>query len=261
MAMKKILLAATAIAVVIYTSLCSAEEKWNTSKSTHFIVYFKNAPESFIGQVVEKSEGYYDRIADNLGFTRFNFWLWDNRAKIYIYDNPDDYHVSTDQPAWSGGAARPQEKAIYTYPYAQGFFETVLPHEMGHIIFREFVGFNNNAIPAWLEEGVASYQESLRNPAALALAKRAAGDGTLIPLDRLAEINPQSIIGQAEAQLFYAEAISIVDFMIGEFGKDNFVLFCQNLRDKRNLRQALCLVYPFSGLQDFGEAWQKYLKK
>ena len=51
------------------------------------------------------------------------------------------------------------------------------------------------------------------------------------------------------------------DYLIKEYGKDNFVLFCQNLRDKKDLRRALCLVYPFSGLQDFGEAWQRYLKK
>ncbi|MFA5155874.1 MAG: peptidase MA family metallohydrolase [Candidatus Omnitrophota bacterium] len=259
--MKRFFFAVLAVSILFYPCLCRAEEKWKTSKSTHFIVYFKNAPESFIEQLVDKAEYYYDRIADNLGFTRFNFWLWDNRAKVYIYDDANDYRVSTGQPGWSAGAARPREKIIYTYPYAQGFFETILPHEMGHIIFREFVGFDNHAIPGWLDEGVASYQESMRYSAALAVAKKAAREGALIPLDKLAQINPQSIIDQSSAQLYYAEAISLVDYLIKEHGKDNFVIFCQNLRDKKDLRQSLCLVYPFSGLQDFDEAWQRYLKK
>ncbi len=89
-------------------------------------------------------------------------------------------------------------------------------------------------------------------------AKKAAADGTLHSLEKLTAINPQSITDAASAQLYYAEAISIVDYLIKEFGKDNFVLFCQDLRDKRDLQRAIA---PFSNLQEFGEAWQKYLKK
>ena len=237
------------------------EPNWNISKSNHFIIYYKNAPEDAINRVITNVEDYYNEIANNLGFTRFNFWLWDNRANIYIYDNADDYRVSTKQPAWSVGAARPREKLIYTYPYAQGFFETVLPHEMGHIIFREFVGSDNPAVPTWLDEGVASYQQSLQYSMALPLARKAAANGTLHSLEKLTAINPQSITDTASAQLYYAEAISIVDYLIKEFGKDSFVLFCQDLRDKRDLQRAICSVYPFSNLQEFDQAWQKYLKK
>ena len=149
--MKKIFFA-IAVASMLYgtafavlPAFAGSTENWNTSKSSHFIVSFKNAPEKFIEELIDQAEGYYDKIADNLGFTRFNFWLWDNRAKIYIYDNAEDYRASTKQPAWSVGSARVQEKLIYSFPYAQGFFETVLPHELGHIIFREFVGSDNPA--------------------------------------------------------------------------------------------------------------------
>jgi hypothetical protein len=259
--MKKIFLATALVFLLCGPAFAKPAENWNTSKSTHFIVSFKSAPEKFIEEIISRAENYYDKIADNLGFTRFNFWLWDNRAKIYIYDNADDYRVSTGQPAWSVGAARAQEKLIYTFPYAQGFFETVLPHEMGHIIFREFVGFDNFAVPIWLDEGVASYQQTAQYPLALQQAKKAAANGTLNSLEKLTAINPQSITDIASVQLYYAEAISIVDYLIKEFGKDNFVLFCQDLRDKRDLQRAISSVYPFSNLQEFDQAWQKYLKK
>jgi hypothetical protein len=260
--MKKIFLTLLAIPM-LYSFVFAGhkEEKWSTSKGTHFIVYFKNAPESFIEQVIDRSEKLYDRIADNLGFTRFDFWLWDNRAKIYIYNDANDYRVSTGQPAWSAGAARPREKIIYSYPYAEGFFETILPHEMGHIIFREFVGFNNPAVTTWLDEGVASYQQDYKYAMAITEAKEAAVGGTLIPMEKLSAINPQTIVDPSSAQLYYAEAISIVDYMIKEFGKSDFVLFCQNLRDKQDLQRAVCSVYPFSDLQEFDAAWQRYLKK
>lgn len=259
--MRKFFLIVLATLLFSCSIFAKEEVKWNTSKSTHFIVYFKNAPGSFIEQLISKSEDYYDKIADNLGFTRFNFWLWDNRAKIYIYDDAGDYRVSTGRPEWSAGAARPQEKIIYTYAYVQGFFESILPHEMSHIIFREFVGFDNHSIPTWLDEGVASYQQIKRSQGGLFLVKEAVKEGTLMGLEKLSQTNPQSILETSTAQLYYAEAVSIVDYLIKEFGKNNFVLFCQNLRDKRNLERAICSVYPFSNLEEFGQGWQRYLKK
>lgn len=250
------------IAVFAFQNGCFAQEgKWRQEKSTHFIVNYKKAPEDFVRQLSEKAEELYNKIADDLGFRRFDFWLWDNRAKIYIYDDAADYRQSTGQPAWSAGSAMPREKIIYTYPFAKGFFETVLPHEMGHIIFREFVGFQNYAVPLWFEEGVACYQENIRNPAAKEILKASVSSGTFISIDKLAVLNPQLIADDALVQLFYIESASIVDFLIKEFGKDNFVLFCQNLRDKKNFEKAICSVYPFADLKELGQAWEKNIKK
>lgn len=250
-----------AVALLVFKSGgIAAEEKWRLEKSTHFIVYYKNAPEDFVRQLSEKAEDLYNKIADDLGFRRFDFWLWDNRAKIYIYDNAADYRQSSGQPGWSAGCAVPKEKTIYTYPFAKGFLENILPHEMGHIIFREFVGFENYAVPVWLEEGVASYQENIKNPRAKAVLKEALSSGTFIGIDRLAVLNPQSMTDDALVQLFYIESASIVDFLISEFGKDNFVLFCQNLRDKKNFERAISSAYPFADLRELGQVWEKTLK-
>jgi hypothetical protein len=233
---------------------------WEMTKSTHFIIYYKNAPEDFLVQLIKEAEDYYDEIADNLGFRRRDFWLWDNRAKIYIYDDKEDYQSATGKPEWSSGFAVPQLKTIHSFPYAKTFFQTILPHELGHIIFREFVGFNNK-IPIWLDEGVAAYQENLKYRRAAALVKEALKTDTFIELKDLSSLNPQEIQDEERVNLFYAEAISIIDYLIKEFGKDNFVFFCQQLRDKGNLEKALAYTYPFYNLEELGYAWEKYLKK
>src|SRR3989338_7116526 len=119
------------------------DKGWNEEKSAHFIVYYKNAEERFVRQTIDKAEEYYKSIAENLGFTRYDFWLWDKRAKIYIYDSAEDYQAATGKPAWSGGVAFSHQKVIETYPWAQGFMQSLLPHELGHIIFREFIGFGS----------------------------------------------------------------------------------------------------------------------
>src|SRR3989338_5450974 len=219
------------IVLFAVTGICLAQEgiKWSLEKSTHFIVYYKNAPGDFIKQLIDNSENYYGKISSDLGFNRFNFWLWDDRAKIYIYNNADDYQAATGQPGWSGGSALPRDKIIKTFAYAKGFFETVLAHEMGHIIFREFVGFDNPAVPLWLDEGVASYQEKLKYANARPLLREALAEGSFMKLEGLFAFEPHTALSDSSISLFYAEAFSIVDFLIREFGRDKFVYFCQSL--------------------------------
>ena len=251
-----------AVFIFLWLSIAlAATDEWSVAKSTHFIVYYKNAPTGFIEQLMEKSEYYYDKIADDLGFRRFDFWLWDNRAGIYIHDDARAYQAATNQPSWSSGCAIIREKVIHSFPYAKGFFETTLPHEMGHIIFREFVGFDNPAVPSWLDEGVASYQEDQIYSMAHKVVSDAASENKLINLESLSRMEPHSINDNTSILLFYSEAVSIIDYLVKKFGKDNFILFCQNLRDKQDLERAISYVYPFRDIRQLDQAWQEYLSE
>ncbi len=240
--------------------LWAADEDWRISKSTHFIVFYNNAPKDFIMQVIEKSEDYYNKITDDLGFRRYNFWLWDNRAKIYIYDNARDYQSGAGIPVWSSASVAAKPKIIQTFPGAKDFFDTVLPHELGHIIFREFVGFDNPAIPLWLEEGVASYQEKSRYSLADDAIREAMKKGNFISLEKLSSFPLSPSLNKNTVQLFYFESFSTVNFMIKEFGRNDFVFFCQNLRDKKDLNRAIAASFSLDGLQELDSAWQQYLK-
>jgi hypothetical protein len=258
--MKKLFLILAIISVPLF-SLLAEKDEWNITKSTHFIVYYKDAQEKFIDRLIDKSEGYYDDIADNLGFRRYNFWLWNNRAKIYIYDDAESYQAATKQPSWSQGCANVGNKIIYTFPNARGFFDTILPHEMGHIIFREFIGFNNPSIPVWLDEGIASYQEKLIYSMANNFIKEAIKKDEFIDLEKLSKIIPHSLKDENSVNLFYAEAVGIIDFLVKKFGQDDFMLFCQTLRDKGDLEKAIRYIYPFKNIKELNEAWLEYLEK
>lgn len=240
----------------------AAEDKWQVLKSTHFFIYYKAAPESFLIRVSDKAEEYYNKIADDLGFNRFNFWLWDERAKIYIFDNAKDYQGATGQPAWSEAAALPGAKIIQTFYGARDFFETTLPHEMGHIIFREFVSFNNPAIPLWLDEGVATFEGKFRYANTDGVLRQALAKGEFMDLTQLSQFRVYSKKEdqRAQVELFYLESWSLVNFLINKFGKQSFVYFCQNLRDRKNLESALASSYNFSNLQELDQAWRGYIK-
>jgi len=75
---------------------------------------------------------------------------------------------------------------------------------MGHIIFREFVGFDNQAIPVWLDEGVASYQDNQVYTMAHKLVKDAIATNKFINLENLSKVNPQLMKDNESALLFYS---------------------------------------------------------
>jgi hypothetical protein len=237
------------------------EKGWNIKKSTHFIVYYKGASDNFINQVIDKAEEYYKDIADNLGFTRHNFWLWDNRAKIYIYDNAKDYQEKTGKPAWSGGAVYYHEKVIETYPWAEGFFHSLLPHELGHIIFREFIGGQGNA-PAWIDEGVAMSQEKIKRTDIKKKLLQALDEKKLIPLDKLSQLNIGFVNDKEIVELYYLESLSVITYLFDTFGKGNFVRFCHALKERKPFDEALNEGYRvFKNVEDLHKAWIRYIKE
>lgn len=246
--------------VLLSCSFCAgfAEEKWNESRSEHFIIYFRAVPEDFIEDVKNDAEEYYRSITENLGFARYSFWLWDKRAKFYIYNDGEDYVRQTNQPAWSAGAVRYQEKTIMTYPQMAGFFDSVMPHELGHIIFREFIG-EGSKIPLWFEEGVASYQERSKRLVADKIVIQAINDKNFISLEDLSKIDIRDSSNRPAVELFYAEAISVVNFMISEFGKERFGWFCRDIKDGKTFESALWR-FDCRDLAALNKKWMNHLE-
>lgn len=231
----------------------------NTVKGTHFVVHYRAAPEAFAQRVLSEAEQDYEKITDGLGFLRSDFWLWDNRANIFVCDDAQQYQALAGMPAWSAGASLAKEKVVYVFQGKDNLFESVLPHELGHIIFREFVGFDNPAVPLWLDEGAASYQQERVNfrPVLEALIRKRGG---LIPLEELGTLKPHEMADREAVEQFYAEAASVIDFLIRSYGKDDFVVFCRSLRDTRDLDRALSYSYSIRGLRELDAKWQAYVQ-
>jgi len=247
--------------VLLVIPIASAKERWREQRSRHFYIFYKNAPGDFVNSVEQAAEKYYDEITDNLGFSGYRRWSFEERAKIYIYDDHEDYLNGAKQAAWSHGAAYFHQKMIRTFPAAHGFFDSVLPHELGHIIFRDFIG-PAVTVPLWMDEGVAMYQEQAKRWGAHKIVKEAIRQGNFIPLKQLSGIRLRGNMTQAEVDLFYAEAASVINFMIKEMGEHRFRDFCRKLRVGQNFYQALRNAYArFDELQDLEDAWLNFLER
>lgn len=229
-------------------------------KSTHFVIYYQETvPLDFVGTVVEYAERYYDELTQRLGFTRFNYWTWDNRAKIYIYGDHDAYLKETKQPSWSSGVADYSRKTIWTFPREAGFFDSLLPHEIGHIVFREVIG--SRRVPLWLEEGVASYLEQAKRFGAEKTVLDALAANTFIPLAELSKIDAHDLKNRPDIVLFYAESVSLVSYLIDKFGVERFNYFCEKIKDGRPFDDALAYAYfDIRSENDLAQFWERYLK-
>jgi len=264
--MKKIIIAAAALlflSATAYSQLELEAPDWDVKKSDHFILYSKNASPGYINETIEKAEGFYETITDRLGFTRFdNFWTWDKRVKIYLFKDMDEYQKKSKQPSWSSAGVNIYKREIVTYINMSDFFESALPHELGHIIFREFVGYEKK-LPLFLDEGVASYLEDNERGDKLIVAKAlaAAKANVFMDLKKLSEAKKGDIGIPA---VFYSESASVIDFLIDVYGKEKFVLFCKELRQMeqgRNWFTALKDVYYFQDLSQMNDAWMEFLLK
>lgn len=235
-------------------------EDFKEKKSTHFIVYYNSVPEEFADTVIEYGERYYDALTEKLGFTRYAYWTWDNRAKIYIYPDQESYAKATKQPAWSGGVAAYDQKTIWSFPRESGFFDSLLPHEIGHIIFREVIG-GSRRVPLWLEEGVASYLEQAKRFGSEKLIVGALEKGAFIPFKDLNLVDGESLRQRSDVILFYAESVNVVSFLLEKFGTYPFNEFCRKIKEGKSLDDALNYAYfDIRSTAGLSEAWEKQLR-
>jgi len=254
MRVKKRLLVKWVLCVVLLLcplkSFC-AETAWNSlAKSKHFLVYYQQAPDDYINRLIMEAERCYKNIANYLGFARFDFWIWDNRCKIFLYPDEESYLKATGAAAWSRGHVRILEKEVSTFIWQEMFFDTILPHEIGHIIFREFVGYTKT-LPLWLDEGVACMQE-YESKERLATAKCLVNLKLYTRLEDLSKINDSAVIIPF---IFYNESASLVDFLLRKYGRNKFVDFCRSLRDGSDWQQSIRGVYKVRNLDELERNW------
>lgn len=259
-------------------------EGWKEVKSDHFIVYFAQ-DEKFASEVLDKAEEYYKDIASEIGYPRYSdFWTWDKRVKIYIYPDHASFILATSQPDWSQGMADYAHKQILSYAWSQGFLESLLPHEMAHLIFRDFVGFKGE-IPLWLDEGVAQWAEKPKRVHLKGMAQYLYTHDQVISLEDMMGLDIRTVKGNdkihiratktrdgGQATLFlsgenlvsfyYIQAFSLVGFLIEQYGSDSFAIFCRQLRDGKSLMEALRFAYPthIRSIEDLEDYWREYLR-
>jgi len=241
-------------------SSAAATSEWQVVKGKHFLVYHVTNS-VFADKISSRAEEYYNGITADLGFEKFdNFWVWENRAKIYIYPSRDDFMSATGSPDWAIGKTVTSRREIYTFSGDDSFAESVLPHEMTHLIFREFTGFKEE-IPLWLNEGLAQWEEQAKRTQAVKVAKRLITGNRYVPLSSLMSVDVKKLVADGNAGEFYAQSASLVGFLIEKHGSERFRKMCGHLRDGKTMDDSLRFAYPdtIRNIEELEKAWKSYV--
>ena len=254
--------------------------------SEHFIVYAPSSEENFAKEILNAAEKDYKRIAVDLGYPRYsNFWTWDKRVKIYVYPDKKSFQKVTNQPSWSNGMADYTNKQIISYRWNSDFIESLLPHEIAHLVFRDFVGFTGE-IPLWLDEGVAQWAEEAKREEMKRIVKQFYLEDNLLLLQDLVNMdirilkkmdrvyirrsrttdNKDGVLFLSTDQLvttYYLQAFSLIGFLVEIYGSLNFSNFCRELREGKTVEGALKFAYPgkIENIEQLEDRWREYLTK
>ena len=126
-----------------------------------------------------------------------------------------------------------------------GFSPRIIVHESAHLLFTQALGPDALPVPAWLNEGFASYVE----PGSTAYSGRSLSSRSL-PLRAMSRVSgtPDTI------GTFYRKAESVVAYLIEDFGVESFQRFLEELAQGRMTEEALFRTYGF-GVSGLDSRW------
>ncbi len=214
-------------------------DDWDELKGKHFIVsHRQNAV--FAAEILRSAEIYYDSIVKQLGFKRLDgFWLWERRVRIRTFRSHSDFSKATGAPDWAVAKANLRTRTLDVCGHGSGLLKRRLPHEMAHLIFREYIGFEGQ-VPLWLDEGVAQWCEATVTRESLPVLQK------WIPLKSLTNMDVRTIDDTRMVHLFYSQSASLVQYLIEQHGRPAFTKFCRQLRGGKSLDGALRFTYSRS---------------
>ena len=134
-------------------------------------------------------------------------------------------------------------------------YAETLAHELSHLYSDNFyVGFSR--IPLWLEEGLATYNESVNPQAKLVMVQLAAARGALVPfIDLPAAIRDSDL---TVTNLAYAEGATVFQFITEHWGEARLADFLSAFRRTTSLDSVATQVFGENSV-DFELDWRSWL--
>ncbi|MBI5565860.1 MAG: hypothetical protein HY870_13275, partial [Chloroflexi bacterium] len=151
-----------------------------------------------------------------------------------IYATLDDLRSAVELAGheWLGGQARPQLGvvliAVPPGPEADLQLRRDLPHELTHLMMYLAAFPRYDAVPAWLDEGLATLNEAEPNPAQAVALQTALGAGQVSSLETLCGTLPTDATA---AFVGYAQSRGVVQQIVDAYGSTGIQALLAAYRD------------------------------
>jgi Peptidase MA superfamily len=153
---------------------------------------------------------------------------------VYLYASSDDLRSAIELAGreWLGGQARPELGvvlvAIPPGDSARLQMRRDIPHELTHLLTFVAASPNYDAVPRWLDEGLATLNEGEPNSTQVLAVQEALARNRLIPIESLCGAFPADA---SAALLAYGQSRYVVQQVINEYGSAGIQALLTAYRD------------------------------
>jgi len=238
-----------------------AGRDWAVAETPNFRVFHNESRE-----LAEKAA----RLAEDVRAGAMKKWFgevgpdWDPRCDVYLYATARDYSRDRGVPAEVPGVStitrepdsdRILRRRIDLHCDDKNMLVGVLPHEATHVVLAG--RFGPHDIPRWADEGMAVLSEPrerinlhLRN------LPRHRRDDELFAAGKLMRMPDYPSDGRLIGP-FYAESVSLVEFLSKEKGPETFGRFLREALDG-DYGSALEKYYDVKDFDELDRRWRRY---
>ena len=224
--------------------------EWETTRMGTLLLYHHDVAHSVISGLAEEVENGVEMVGLRLQLDLET----EQPIRGFIYNNPAEArqafpHLSrttTERQVFHGFAFPVHQVFVGIGPNAD-----VVVHESAHLLLHQAMGAPGGAsphlanIPAWLNEGFASYSEPDSDPYS---GKTLSGYHLTLKAMAAVPGVPEAVPG------FYAKSESVVAYLIEEHGITKFRQYLRALRQGLTADAAMASVYGFD-LEVLDETW------
>jgi hypothetical protein len=202
--------------------------RWKTLEGKEVRVHWVEGDAAFGQRALKIGDDAVAATAALLGVTEndpIDFFIYADQSSFY-----DALGPATRENV--GGQAHPDIRTLFALitpdEINASWVESVVPHELTHVVFATAVDNPYHEPPHWLNEGLAVYLSDGYQDSDRSQVEAAAKDGSIIPLDGLAGAFPTT---RDRFFLAYAESVSAVDRIVRVSGRDALVKLIRSYAD------------------------------
>jgi tetratricopeptide (TPR) repeat protein len=235
----------------------AAREKWIDLETANCIVYYKSNEQAKL--VAKRVEETLARVTAQLEYSDLD---WHKRkCKVFVFDDAATWSEFVKKSGaateWADGFAYGPLREVYLHAGdPEDMLDRVLPHELTHVIHREYVR-EDTYLPLWLLEGLACANQFSGKEVDYALVRNAVASGRLIPLAQLTAYRDYP--GGSQVNLFYAESLTLVEFILDRFGHEGLAALHKRLRKDTEFDKLVKRAFKMEP-EDFEREWLEYVR-
>ncbi|UCG54510.1 MAG: peptidase MA domain-containing protein [Dehalococcoidia bacterium] len=225
---------------------------WRSITEGEITIYWYQGREDFAWQLMATAQMALEELETDTGAQL------QKPVSIYIYANAADLQGAMIFPQeWTGGVA------FTTYGTVAIGINTgnlewgrrTIVHELTHLVTQQMTFNPYNSLPVWLNEGLSMYAEGEIQPLFESYLRQAVLDDELLSVRSLA--SPFST-DTGLSYLSYAQSMSIVDFLIDNYGKQKMLELLNTFKIGSSYDGAFTKVYGFD-IDGLSDRWSDHI--